>query len=74
MTAHNEKSIICNEPPVGTLHSGKTLTPPLVAAQDIQPESDWINRPDDLKSDKTDWPIDDISCSTPLASEMEEVP
>ena len=29
MTAHNEKSIICNEPPVDALHSGKTLTPPL---------------------------------------------
>ena len=30
MTAHNEKSIICNEPEFGALHSGKTLTPPLV--------------------------------------------
>ena len=41
------------------------------AAQDLQPESDWINGPDFLKSDKTDWPIDDISCSAPLAGEME---
>ena len=41
------------------------------AAQDLQPESDWINGPDFLKSDKTDWPIDDISCSAPLASEIE---
>ena len=41
------------------------------AAQNLQPESDWINGPDFLKSDKTDWPTDDISCSAPLASEME---
>ena len=41
------------------------------AAQDLQPESDWINGPDFLKSGKTDWPIDDISCSAPLASKME---
>ena len=41
------------------------------AAQDLQPGSDWINGPDFFKSEKTDWPFDDVSCSASLASKME---
>ncbi|CAB4024185.1 Hypothetical predicted protein [Paramuricea clavata] len=31
-----------------------------VAANDLKPESRWIDGPDFLKSDKSEWPIDDI--------------
>ena len=41
MMAHNEKSIICNEPPVGALHSGKTLTPPLSLSVDTGKTADF---------------------------------
>jgi hypothetical protein len=31
-----------------------------VAANDLKPESRWMNGPDFLKSDSSEWPIDDI--------------
>jgi hypothetical protein len=42
-----------------------------VAANDIQPESRWINGPDFLKSDKSEWSIDDIPGPPPPTAQKE---
>jgi hypothetical protein len=42
-----------------------------VAANDLKPESRWINGPDFLKFDKSEWPIDDIPGPPPPTAQRE---
>ena len=41
------------------------------SASDIQAESTWIQGPEFLKSDESEWPIDDVPMSAPSLAEAE---